>query len=56
MRKAEEPSPRKRRKINSKKLAFDKDENKNTSTLGETLKNVEIQCSLHISTAMQWYL
>ena len=52
MRKAEEPSPRKRRKINYKKLVFDEDENKNISTLEETSKNVEIQCSLHIPSAM----
>ena len=52
MRKAEEPSPRKRRKINYKKLVFDEDENKNISTLEETSKNVEIQCSLPMSSAM----
>ena len=50
MRKTEEPSPRKQRKINCKKLLFD--ENKNISTLEKTSKNVEIQCSLHISSAM----
>ena len=52
MRKAEKPSPGKRRKINYKKPVFDEDENKNISTLEEVSKNVEIQCSLHISSAM----
>ena len=52
MRKAEKPSPSKRRKINYKKLVFDEDENKNISTLEEVSENVEIQCSLHISSAI----
>ena len=52
MRNAEEPPPKKQRKISYKKPVFDKDENKNISTLEETSKNVDLQCLLHISSAM----
>lgn len=38
--------------MNYKKLVFGEDENKNIGTLEETSKNVEIQCLLHISSAM----
>ena len=54
IRKALEPSPKKRRTIVYKKLVFDNNQSKDcpSSVAVETTKSVEVQCSIRIAPAM----